>query len=228
MLAYAAHRRSRRRLSPSALALIIGGHAVAIALLAAARMDVVTILPKPPIDIFDVPLPPPPPTPPPPKPEVQPQTKLPPPPDSFVDRTPPVIPIPQPGPTFDLGPNVNDTAPDIGPALDTPIRADRSDPLPTPEPVRIAARATTPADLVRPPYPESKRRTEEEAVLRLRLGIDARGRVTSVDPVGTVDPAFLAAARSHLLRYWRYRPATEDGRPVATSMTVTLRFELEE
>ena len=72
------------------------------------------------------------------------------------------------------------------------------------------------------------RRTEEEAVLRLRLSIDPRGRVTAVEPVGAADPAFLASARSHLLRYWRYRPATEDGRAVASSLVITLRFELEE
>jgi protein TonB len=86
----------------------------------------------------------------------------------------------------------------------------------------------TPSDLLRPPYPESKRRTEEEAVLRLRLTIDDRGRVTAVDAIGTADPAFLAAARSHLIRYWRYKPATEDGRVVASTLTITLRFELEE
>ena len=94
--------------------------------------------------------------------------------------------------------------------------------------VRVGPRAATPPDLLRPPYPEAKRRTEEEAVLRLRLAIDDRGRVTAVEPVGAADPAFLAAARSHLVRYWRYRPATEDGRAVATSLTITLRFELED
>ena len=59
-----------------------------------------------------------------------------------------------------------------------------------------------------------------------RLGIDARGRVVSVDPVGEADAEFLSAARRHLIRTWRYKPATEDGRPVATTITITLRFEL--
>ena len=81
---------------------------------------------------------------------------------------------------------------------------------------------------MRPPYPDSKRRSEEEAALRLRLSIDERGRVTAVEPIGAADPEFLAAARAHLLRFWRYKPATEDGRAVATSMVITLRFQLEE
>ena len=65
-------------------------------------------------------------------------------------------------------------------------------------------------------------------MLRLRLSIDARGRVTAVEPIGTADPAFLASARAHLIRVWRYKPATEDGRAVASTLTITLRFELEE
>ena len=40
MLAYAAHRRPRRKLSPATLGLIIGAHAVALVLLVTARMDV--------------------------------------------------------------------------------------------------------------------------------------------------------------------------------------------
>jgi protein TonB len=125
---------------------------------------------------------------------------------------------------------MNSSVPDIGPALDSPLQPlPRAEPLLQPaEPVRVGPRAVTPTDLLRPPYPDAKRRSEEEAVLRLRLGIDPRGRVTSVEPVGAADPAFLAAARSHLLRHWRYRPATEDGRAVSSTLTITLRFELED
>ena len=42
--------------------------------------------------------------------------------------------------------------------------------------------------------------SSEEASLRLALTIDARGRVTAVEPVGAADPTFLAAARRHILR----------------------------
>jgi hypothetical protein len=40
MLAYAAHRRQQRKLSPTALTLIVGAHAVALALLISAKMEV--------------------------------------------------------------------------------------------------------------------------------------------------------------------------------------------
>jgi protein TonB len=229
MLAYAAHRRSQRRLSPSALTLIVGGHAIALALLITAKMDVTDFKPPVETETYNVPLPPPPPV----EPKVEPRTpqdnRLPPPPDSHIEAPPAVVPLPQPGPSFDPGPMTNSMAPDIGPALNTPLVPPQSTPLPPPAaPVKVGPRAITPPDLLRPPYPESKQRTEEEAVLRLRLAIDARGRVTAVEPVGAADPAFLAAARGHLIRHWRYRPATEDGRAVSSSLTITLRFQLED
>lgn len=225
MLAYAANQRSRRRLSPSALALIGAGHAVAIGLLITAKMDI-PLIPKPVITKTTfIPLPPPP-DPPKPQPPVRQQAQVQPP-VSHVDNPPPLIPKPSIGPSFDPGPSIIDVVPDIGPALESKLPPPTLPP-PIPAVVRSAPRATTPADLLRPPYPESKRRTEEEATLRLRLGVDERGRVTSVEPIGNVDSAFLASARSHLIRYWRYKPATEDGRAVASTITITLRFELEE
>ena len=65
-----------------------------------------------------------------------------------------------------------------------------------------------------------------EASLRLRLGIDERGRVVSVEPVGRADPTFLAAARRHILRVWRYQPAMEGAKAVPSTTTITLKFEL--
>ncbi|WP_338502095.1 energy transducer TonB [Sphingomonas kaistensis] len=228
MLAYAANQEGRRRLSPSALVMIAGGHAIAIGLLITAKMDI-PLFPKPVItETTFIPLEPPPEQPKPkPEPQVRQDTRTPPPADSHVDRLPPVIQTPLPSESFDAGPAINPQVPDIGPVLEATLPP-AGPPLPSPAVVKVGPRAATPADLLRPPYPESMRRTEEEAVLRLRLSIDPRGRVTAVEPVGAADPAFLASARSHLLRYWRYRPATEDGRAVASSLVITLRFELEE
>ena len=96
------------------------------------------------------------------------------------------------------------------------------------EPVRIAARFNTPSSALRPPYPLDMRRAEEEATLKLRLTIDTRGRVTAVDPVGSANPSFLEAARRHIIRAWRYKPATEDGVAVPSSTVITLSFRLED
>ena len=86
---------------------------------------------------------------------------------------------------------------------------------------------TWPDSALRPPYPQSKLRNEEEATLRLRLSIDPHGRVVAVEPVGAADPEFLAAARRHIIRAWRYKPATEDGIAVSSTTVISLSFRLE-
>jgi protein TonB len=58
--------------------------------------------------------------------------------------------------------------------------------------------------------------------------IDERGRVVAVDPIGRADGIFLAAARRHLIAHWRYKPAMEAGRAVASTLVVTLRFQLDD
>ena len=76
-------------------------------------------------------------------------------------------------------------------------------------------------------FSESKRALEQEAVLKLKLQIDERGRVTAVEPVGKADATFLAAARRHILKSWRYRPAMEGDKAIASSTVITLKFELD-
>jgi protein TonB len=201
---------------PRALLLIVVGHAALLAAVMSAKMDlprsfVPTITT---IDLIDEQKPPPE-DPPPPQPNLAH--------DSVIDHPAIGLPLQRPDrmqvdtrqlPVIDTGPAI-----DPGPTLGIPRPA---------EPVRAGPRFVTPDYDIKPPYPQSKLRSEEEAVLRLKLSIDERGRVTAVDPVGAADPVFLAAARRHLLARWRYRPATVDGRPVATSTVVTLRFQLDD
>jgi periplasmic protein TonB len=92
----------------------------------------------------------------------------------------------------------------------------------------MAARFATPESALRPPYPLDRRRAEEEATLRLKLSIDIHGRVVAVEPVGPADPSFLDAAQRHILRAWRYKPATEDGVAVPSSTVINLSFRLED
>ena len=217
MLAYAAHRRpAGPAASPRTLMLIVAGHAAVLALVLTARGE----LAAPPhftrTDVtFVEPV-----KPPPPQPVDHPKpTHV-----SQLDRTTPIVP------TIDI--NVPMVVPDPGPIVIDPLPPTR-EPIITPtfeaKPVkRVAVRFITSADDVRPPYPTSKIRLGEEASLRLALTIDPRGRVIEVAPVGAADPEFLASARGHILRRWRYKPATEDGRAVASHIQVTLTFKLDE
>ena len=212
MLAYAP-RPERRRLNPSALALILGAHAIAIGAVMSARMDV-TRNHVPPTIVDFLPVPP--------EPQPEPAEPVNSAPASRPIDTPPAIvdTLPAPGPVvIDLP-----APPDPGPVVDL---APRPGPVADPPIVRTGPRFATPDGDIRPPYPESMRARDEEAILRLRLSIDERGRVMAVEPVGKADPTFLAAARRHILKAWRYKPAMAGGRAIASSTVITLQFELD-
>jgi len=224
MLAYAANapRPAGRAGSPRALALILAGHAVLIGAVMTAKMGVIHVTPYKPTEIFNIPIEPPPPPPPEPQPPAPRQAPQ----HSFIERPVTVIDVPviTPQLPIDRGPPIIPWNPPVigdGPPL-PPVNPGKA------APIRVAAVCATPDSALRPPYPVSKIRLQEEATLRLRLSIDTRGRVTSVEPVGAADPEFLAAARRHIIRSWRYKPATEDGVGVASTIVITLRFQLED
>jgi len=219
MLAYAAHRRTvaGRKPAPHALLVIIVAHIALIAAVMSAKMDLAPKIFDPPIFIEQIPIQPPPPVE---RPKAEPRPS-----ESVLEDIPPVVPVPVPN----NDPAIATEVPALpgsttGPAV---VPQPRLDPLPLPPVVRVGARFDTPASAVRPPYPVSKIASGEEASLKLRLAISEEGRVVAVEPVGPADTAFFASARKHLLAKWRYKPATEGGRPIASSTVITLRFQLE-
>ena len=219
MLAYAANRPqfAARHPSPRILLLVIAVHIAAVAVLLTMKSDLPQAITHPPISVDllrDKP--------PPPQHVVKPQTPTPQPEATRTESHVPMSPLQVP--VIDSTPKLPDIRDLIGPS--TP-------PTPNVEPQRLPppapriARLLTPQSELRPPYPESKLLTGEEATLNLRLTINEQGRVVSVDPVGSADRVFLEAARRYLIAHWRYQPATRDGEPVATTVTITLRFELD-
>ena len=213
MLAYAP-RPERRRFSPAALSLIVGAHAVALVAVMTARMNLPDSTSEPPLFIRSIALPD---EPKPPKPKAPntPSTT------TYTLPNPVIDPPPMPGPAAEPLPPAPAPNPGVGAAVYPPA------PPIDPPVVRRGPRFTTPADDVRPPYPDAMRAQEKEGVLRLRLSIDERGRVVAVDPVGKAEPAFLAAARRHILKAWRYAPAMEGDRAIAASTVITLEFKLD-
>jgi protein TonB len=219
MLAYAAQRPriAERKSSPNALLFVICAHIVVIAAVISAKMDLPARIRNTPQPVIFVPAPP-----------------LPPPSNS-IDRphqttheqltrpttsNPVVEPVHQswdPGPIADPGPIT------IGDGGGFPSVT----PQPRPIVASTGVELLTPASELKPPYPESKLLNEEEAALRLRLTIDDHGRVVAVDPVGSADSVFLAAARRHLMAHWRYKPATQNGQAIASTIVITLRFQLD-
>ena len=221
MLAYAASRPriAARQSSPNAMLIVVCAHIVVVAAVMSARMDLPRRVFDPPTTVTSIPLPKDPPPQPPPAAQAPRQAH-----DPFTDprstQTPTVV-----------APQVPvDANPTIGAGLTGggAIAAIPNFTLPPrPMPVSTGARLLTPTSDLKPPYPRSKQLAEEEATLTLRLTIDDRGRVVAADPIGRADPVFLDAARRHLLARWRYQPATEDGRAVASTIIITLRFQLD-
>ena len=220
MLAYAANapRIAERRSAPNALLFIIAGHVAVVAAVMSAKMDLPRRILEGPLVVTTIPVPPPPPSDP-----VRTKTQT----HRVITTPEPQISIP---PTHleqesveALGPTTINT----GVLGGGGIAIIPEIPRPVHYPVKLGPRLATPESELKPPYPQSKLLTEEEAVLNLRLTIDQNGRVVAVDPVGRADAAFLAAARRHLLAHWRYRPASEDGRAVTSSTVITLRFQLD-
>ena len=219
MLGYAQGRPAvaARRSSPNILLVVIFAHVALIAVVMSARMDLPTRFKEPPLTIDLLPEPTPP-LPAPSDPEVRPHAIEP-----MSAQPQQVVPVPPTGAqTIDSTPLAGGEL--VGPATDPQPRVE---PIPVPAPVRLTAQLLTSDAELKPPYPAQKLLTEEEADLRLKLTIDAAGRVVAVEPVGRADPVFLTAARRHLLAHWRFRPATEDGRPVVSTTTITLRFRLD-
>jgi len=218
MLAYAASapRTAERRSSPNAMLAIIAGHVALVAVVMSAKMDLPQkLLREPPITLIPIhPVEPPPPIPvpnPAPRPQLGPTA------------TDPSVPLPSQDPGLSTVPTLPDPGPITGPSVD-PMPQPTTRPLP---PVHLGAQLLTPPSELRPPYPQAKLLAEEEATLKLRLTIDEHGRVVAVEPVGRADAVFLAAARRHLLAHWRFKPASDDGRAVASTTVITLRFQLD-
>jgi periplasmic protein TonB len=204
------------KLHPRLLLLIVAGHAAVIAAALMIKTDLPRRILPGPIVVRWIPAPTPPPTHPiQSHPKTQPQQQV----RSSIDHPQQIVQSHE-----NQTPQVDTTVPvqNFGEFHPTPLP-----PLPPSQPLRTGPRfATAPSEL-RPPYPEQKLLAQEEATLQLRLTIDSAGRVTAVDPVGSADPAFLAAARRHILAHWRYQPATEGGHPVPSSTVITLRFQLD-
>jgi protein TonB len=81
------------------------------------------------------------------------------------------------------------------------------------------------AEQVRRFYPEDARREKIEAVVRTKLLVDDDGSVVRVIVLGDPGRGFGKAA-ARLARLYKFKPAKVDGRPVATEIEFTIRFEL--
>lgn len=101
-------------------------------------------------------------------------------------------------------------------------------PLPPPPPAVRRGAELDPrfAGQLQPPYPPEEIRAQREGRVQVRVTIAPSGRVSSVVRLMATSDAFWRVTEQQALNNWRFRPATLDGRPVADSKVMTLRFRL--
>lgn len=108
-----------------------------------------------------------------------------------------------------------------------PVRAPPPKPAPLPAPPIPAAAIAGTHTL--PPYPPTARRLGREGRVLLDILIGTDGRVLSASVAGSSgDSGLDEAARSWVLSHWRYKPATQNGRPIAERTRVKITFNLSE
>jgi len=84
-----------------------------------------------------------------------------------------------------------------------------------------------PLEPLRPAYPPGLRALGLEGVVEARVAVLADGSVGAAQLVESSHDAFLAATRE-ALHGARFAPARRDGRPVASWVTLRVRFRLDE
>lgn len=78
-----------------------------------------------------------------------------------------------------------------------------------------------------PSYPEVSRKAGHTGVVMLRVSIDERGRVSGVSLIKSSGHSLLDERARTAVQRWTFRPARQNGRPVATRVDVPVRFSLD-
>jgi protein TonB len=93
---------------------------------------------------------------------------------------------------------------------------------------RIADRGPEPVARMQPKYPSLAYRNREEGSVLVRADIDANGVPGDVTVVRRSGSRDLDRAARDAVRQWRFRPAIEGGKAVASTVEVPIDFRLDE
>jgi len=142
-------------------------------------------------------------------------------PDDTLYTLPPITPL------DGTGPAIGGKIPDLGQIGG----AGTIDPPYVPPHTAVFVKATQDpryAKAFHPDYPPSLVREGLEGSVTVRVNIDETGRVTAVELVKATNRAFFEETREQALRFWRFKPATSDGTPIASQQVLTVQFDLED
>jgi len=126
----------------------------------------------------------------------------------------------KPFPTYsDFG----DALGSAGTAEDIPFEAINIAPQPVIVAPRLNARY---AEQFQPAYPPGQLRLEQEGEVGVRVLVGTDGRVKQIELIDSPHQDFWNATRKQALKSWRFTPATKDGKPFESWMTLKVRFEI--
>ncbi len=77
-----------------------------------------------------------------------------------------------------------------------------------------------------PPYPSGLLRMGEEGMITVRVLVGTNGRAKQIELIDTPHEGFWTATKRHALKKWRFQPATKDGAPFESWITLKVRFEI--
>jgi len=218
----------QRNVMVAAIVALHGAAAWGLMQVPAVRQAVVEAAPMF-VDIIAPPAPPepvPPPPPPPPPPAPKPPPKKPPPPKRIIAAPPP--PVPAPAPFVAPPPPVVELPPEPPVVLVPPAPpAPPTPPAPPPPPKIIPASAVQYLEPPQISYPRQSRRLGEEGQVMVRVYIDEAGMPRQVHVEQSSGHARLDEAAVAGVRKARFKPYTENGRPVAGWARIPVPFELE-
>lgn len=165
--------------------------------------------------------------------EAPPPDEPPPPPPKEVE-IPPYVPPPDVSVQSDAPPpptiSTQTVAPPPPQAFQPPAPAAAPAPAPPPAPAGPTSKATANArvfEVSEDDYPPSSLRAEEEGVTQVRVAIGVNGRVESCEVTATsnfpkLDERTCKIAQSR----WRFKPALQNGTPVADTITKRIRWQI--
>jgi protein TonB len=149
----------------------------------------------------------------------------PPPPPDVVKPPPPFVPPP------DI--NIQSEAPSTTAITTTQVRPPvPPPPAPPPAPPAPPAAAPTPAEPIQathtiPPYPTISQRLGEQGTVTLTVTIDETGRCTdAVVATSSGSNRLDQAAIDYVKQRYRWKPATQAGKPIATRQPLRVVFSL--
>ena len=104
------------------------------------------------------------------------------------------------------------------PATAVPVQATAM-PAPSQTPPQLLER-------IAPSYPAEALRNQTQGSVLLRIAVAADGSVADVQVLESSHSRVLDRAAMDAVRNWKFRPATQDGQPVASTMDVPVDFRL--